>query len=61
MKEYVENIKEYVENMTEYVNNTKKYVENMKEYKDIRRYVGFGTPLSIWTLGLGKISRSTSM
>jgi len=26
----------------------------MKEYEEIRQF-GFGTPTSIWTLGLGKI------
>ena len=55
MKEYVKNMKEYVENMKEYVKNTKKYVENMKEYEEICRYIGFGTPISIWALRLGKI------
>ena len=44
-------MKAYVENMKEYVKNTKKYVENMKEYEG-----GFGTPISIWALGLGKNS-----
>ena len=48
-------MKEYVDNMQEYVENMKKYVENMKEYEEISRYIGFGTPISIWTLGLGKI------
>jgi len=43
--------------MKEYVKNTKKYVENMNEYEEISRYIRFGTPISIWTLGLGKISR----
>ena len=41
-------MKEYVENMMEYVKNTKKYEE-------ICRYIGFGTPISIWALGLKKI------
>jgi len=35
----------------------KEYVKNMKEYEEICRYIGFGTPISIWTLGLGKIPR----
>ena len=48
MKEYVEHIKEYVENM-------KEYVENMKEYEEVCQYIGFGTPISIRALGLGKI------
>ena len=35
----------------------KEYVKNMKEYyKEICQYIGFGTPISIWVLGLGKIS-----
>ena len=41
--------------MKEYVKNTKKYVENLMEYEEICRYIGFGTPISIWALGLGKI------
>ena len=49
--EYVENIKEYVKNMKEYV----KICRNMKE---ICQYIGFGTPISIWALGLGKIPNS---
>ena len=44
-------MKEYVENMEEYM---KKYVKNMKEYEEIFEYIGFGTPISIWALGLGK-------
>ena len=44
--------------MTEYVKNMKKYVENMKEYEEIYRYIEFGTPISIWALGLGKIPNS---
>ena len=32
-------------------------VENMKEYEEIRRYIGFGTPIFVWALGLGKIPR----
>ena len=58
MKEYVENMKEYVDNLKEYVKNTKKYVENMKGYEETCRYIGFGAPISIWTLGLGKITIS---
>ena len=41
--------------MTEYVENMKEYVKNMKEYEEIRRYIGFGTLISIWALGLEKI------
>jgi len=48
-------MKKYVENMKEYVKNMKTYVENMKEYEEICRRIGFGTPISIWALGLGKI------
>ena len=33
----------------------KKCVENMKEYGEICRYIGSGTPLFVWTSGLGKI------
>ena len=33
----------------------KKYVENVKEYEEICRYMGFGIPICIWALGLGKI------
>ena len=66
MKEYVKicrNMMEYVENMKEYVKNMKKYVKNMKEYEEIYQYIGFGTPISIWALGLremrlGKIPNS---
>jgi len=54
MKEYIENMYEYVENMKEYVENMKEYVENMKEYEEICQYIGFGTPISIWALGLEK-------
>ena len=32
------------------------YVENMKEYEEICQYIGFGTPISIWALGLRKIT-----
>jgi len=46
---------EYVENTKEYVKNMKKYVKNMKEYEEICQYIGFGFPISIWALGLGKI------
>ena len=35
----------------------KKYDKNMKEYEEICQYIGFGTPISIWALGLGKIPR----
>ena len=49
---------EYVENMKEHVKNMKKYVKNMKEYEEISQYIGFGTPISIWALGLGKIPNS---
>ena len=45
-------MKEYEENMKEYVKNTKKCVENMKEYEEICRYIGFGTLIFMWTLGL---------
>ena len=31
------------------------YVKNMKEYEEIRLYIGFGTPISVWALGLRKI------
>ena len=42
--------------MKEYVKNTKKYVKNnMKEYEEICQYIGFGTPISIWTMGLRRI------
>ena len=54
-------MKEYVENLKEYVQNTKKYVENMKEHEEICRYIGFGTPISIWILGLGKIPNSAPL
>ena len=47
-------MQEYVENMKEYVKNKKKYVKNMKEYEEICQYIEFGTPISIWALGLGK-------
>jgi len=43
--------------MKEYVVNMKEYVGNIKEYEEICRYVGFGTPISIWALELGKIPR----
>jgi len=33
----------------------KKYVKNMKEFEEICQYIGFGTPISIWALGLTKI------
>ena len=46
---------EHVENLKEYGKNMKKYVKNKKEYEEICRYIGFGTPISTWTLGLGKI------
>ena len=36
--------------MKEHVENMKEYVENMKEYEEICRYIGFGTPISIWAL-----------
>ena len=39
----------------------KKDVGNKKEYKEICQYVGFGTPISIWALGLGKILSSASI
>mgnify|MGYP000935881244 CR=1 FL=1 len=55
MKEYVENMKEYVKNLKEYVKNLKEYVKNLKEYEEICQYIGFGTPISLWVLGLGKI------
>ena len=43
--------------MTEYVENMKEY-DMMKEYEEIIcHYIGFGTSISIWTLGLGKIPR----
>ena len=48
-------MKRYVENMKEYVENMQGYVKNMKEYEEICRYIGFGAPMSIWALGLGKI------
>ena len=41
--------------MTLYELNMMEHVENMKEYEKIRQYIGFGTPISFWTLGLGKI------
>ena len=41
--------------MKEYVKNVKKEVKNMKEYEEIRQHIAFGTPLSIWAMGLGKI------
>ena len=41
--------------MKEYVKNTEEYVENMEEYEERCRYIGFGTPISIWTLGIRKI------
>ena len=47
--------------MKKYVENMKEYVENMKEYEEICRYIGFGTPISILTLGLGKIPISPSL
>ena len=28
------------------------------KYEGICQYIGFGTPISIWALGLGKISNS---
>ena len=55
---YVENMKKFVENMKEYVKNTKKYVDNIKEYEEISRYIGFGTPISIWILGFRRIPNS---
>ena len=42
--------------MKEYVENMKEYVKNVKGYEEICQYIGFGTPISIWVLGLGKIS-----
>ena len=41
--------------MKEYEGNIKKEVENMKEYEEICQYIGFGTLISIWALGLKKI------
>ena len=57
MKKYLENMKKYVKNMKEYVENMKEYVKNMKEYEEICQYIGFGTSISIWALGHGKIPR----
>jgi len=45
--------------MKEYVENMKKYVKNMKEYEELCQYIGFGTPISIWALGPGKILSTT--
>jgi len=36
----------------------KEYVKSMKEYEEICRNIGFGTHISIWALGLGKIPNS---
>ena len=33
----------------------KEYVENMEEYEEVCHYIGFGTPIFIWALGLEKI------
>ena len=33
----------------------KEYDKNMKEYEEICQYIGFGTPISTWVLGLRKI------
>ena len=33
----------------------KEYDKNMKGYEEICQYIGFGTAISIWVLGLGKI------
>ena len=39
----------------------KEYVKNMKEYEEfVRQYIGLGTSISIWALGLGKIPNSPS-
>ena len=32
----------------------KEYVKSMKEYEEICQYIEFGTPISIWALGLEK-------
>ena len=41
--------------MKKYVESMKEYVKNMKEYEEICQYIGFGTSISVWALGLGKI------
>jgi len=63
MKKDIENMKEYEKNMKEIWRNMyrkyegicEEYVKNMKEYEEICQYIGFGTPISIWALGLRKI------
>ena len=62
MEEYEGNMKEYVYNMKEFEGNMTLYEviwRNMKKYVNILDlalpYLGFGTPISIWTLGLWKI------
>ena len=37
----------------------KEYVENMKECEEVCQYIGFGTSISIWALGLQKILSTT--
>ena len=66
MKKDIENMKEYEKNMKEIWRNMyrkyegicEEYVKNMKEYEEICQYIGFGTPISIWALELGKVSET---
>ena len=48
---------EHVENKESVKNIMKKNVKNMKEYEEICRYIGFGTPISIWALDLWDLEK----
>ena len=57
MKKYVKNMKKYVENMWNIWRNMGKIWRNMwRIWRHMSR--GFGTPISIWALGFGKIPNS---
>ena len=63
MKKYEGICGKYEKISRKYEKICEKYVENMKTHEEICRYIGFGTPISIWALGLremrlGKIPNS---
>ena len=52
---YEEICRKYEGICQKYVRICGKYEKICQKYEEICQYIGFGTPTSIWVLGLGKI------